>query len=303
MASNKMAWVWGGMALAIAAGCSGVVREVGDATGGSGGAANTAGSMDGGSGNDHDNVGGTDGSPIAGGSPSHDFGGDGNDDGQTQYGGAGGDSPTQSAADECFAPGNLVRDGDLLELGPQNEVLLDVHTPMEKPRNSADQLVFYPGAWVWEAYANFPALDYQLLVPTPSLPADLDRMPQALAQFYVARRSCEHIPAAGHTLTMKVWWKTGLARQGFPAHGFALGAYDPEQASTTWFDDATETVANGAPAGERRIDTYNSFTLRHSFPEGDPTDAGEIVVGLWVADQTEFPSSFYVGEIQWDPRP
>ena len=314
MSTRNLAWgVTGGVSLLVAAlGCSGTqINDVGNLdSGGAGGSRATGGS--GGSTQRHVGSAGSVGdSGGSGGSDTHPADAAGSSSGgYFDVGGTGGyggsDIPAaMSAAGAAGAPAgcfdrlNASNAGfDNLALGPQNAVFLDTHFANADVKNYADQLVF-PGAAAWEAYANFPAVGHELAIDTTiSLPADISRAPASLGQLYVTRQACQGIPAGGRTLKVQVWWKLGGAIGHVPTEGMALGAIVKNK--TVWYDDTIDAFVSGGADANRPLNTLNRITLTHAFADGDMTDAGKIVVGLWLLEEYVLPTSFYIGDVEWE---
>ena len=218
------------------------------------------------------------------------------------YGGsggrAGGDVTGSAGANPaCFAELSANTGDPAPSLGPQNAVFIDVHPVAGRDvKNYSDQMVFGETG-VWETYANFPASelakDKQI-----SLPTELSRVPNSLGQVYITRPSCAGTPAAGHKLTVEVWWKLGGAIGEFPTEGFALGTVS--QNKPVWFCDTVRAFVLG-DSRVAPLNTLNRLVIEHVFAGDDATDAGKITLGLWLlSESNDFPSTFYIGKVKWD---
>lgn len=285
MNTRTLAWgVMGGVSLLASLACSGKINEVGNVdTGGSAG--NEPGSS--GSGGGGFDTGGASGQPPMPFAGTQAVGGGGAT-------GIGGNHPT------CFTEYNANNTGDddrTHRLGPQNAVFVETRiVGGSDVKNYADQQVF-GDIGVWEAYANFPTSELAADT-TLSLPADLSSAPANFGQLYLTRQSCVGLPAAGHKLTVEVWWKLGGAIIGFPTEGLALGTVSKNK--PVWFEDTVRAFVVGEPEANRVMNTLNRVVIEHTFADDDETDAGKVTLGLWLLPDFDFPSKFYIGNVKWD---
>ena len=65
-------------------------------------------------------------------------------------------------------------------------------------------------------------------------------------------------------------------------------------------DDSAKKYTVGAPQTDRLMNTLGRLKVEHTFAEDDETDAGKIALGVWLLPDTEFASTFYVGNVKWD---
>lgn len=214
--------------------------------------------------------------------------------GSTGEGGSSGNFPG------CFAPFQVDGQGDQLELGPQNSVLLDAHAASNSIRNSANQSIFPNVGNIWEVYANFPATTPAVAAKTDiMLPAQLATVPENLGQLYITRQACAGLLVAGRKLKVEVWWKPATTFTGLPTHGVALGVVGANDA-TSWLDDAKKAFVVGDAAAQSNLETLNRIVLQHTFEADDLIEANKLVLGLWLLDDQVFPTNFYIGNVQWD---
>jgi len=318
MITRTLAWsATGGVSLLVALSCSGKLKDVGaidaggkSASGGSAGSTSDSGGTteSGGSAGSTSDSGGTTesggsarsssdvcltsgGCLVAGiNGQQHDRGGSG--------GSGGGDATAIAGSDRtCFSELNANTGDTAPSVGPQNAVFVDAHIAAGSDvKNYADQIVF-GDIGVWEAYANFPTSDLAADT-TISLPTEISRALPNLGQFYITRQSCAGTPAAGHKLSVEVWWKLGGAIGGFPTEGLALGTVSKNE--PVWFDDTVHAFVTGEPEAKRVMNTLNKLVIEHVFADDDPTDAGKVTLGLWLLPDFDFPSKFYIGKVKWD---
>ena len=305
MRTRNLAWgIGGGISFFLAMACGGTrVNDVGDVNeggnAGSGGKAGVGGFYDGvvvsggcggsdyvcnaggGLGTAGTSVAGSDGYEVAG-------------TGSTGLGSGGGSA-------ECFGVANPSYPVESPPtIAPQNSVFVDAHNiASDMVRNYADQQIFTSGQnYVLEAYANFAAstaaTDTAIL-----LPAQLSQVGANLGQFYIARPNCAGKPVAGHKLTVEFWWKLGGAVTEFPTHGVALGMVSSKN-KAVWFDDTVKAFVIGQTQDKRVLNTLNKLILQHTFADDDATDASKVTLGVWLLPDTELPSTFYIGNVQWD---
>jgi hypothetical protein len=297
MNTRFLAWgVTGGVSLLLATACGGTkVNDVGDVN--EGGSANTAGSAGNGNVGANDGIGGI---PYGPDTSSGGCSGNGSDYVCTGTAGTNtaGNYGASGAPTDCFAPINSYWEQPP-PIADQNTVFIDAHTVMpETAKNTAEQQIFTNQTWIVEAYANFPA---SAAAPstTLDLPGELSQVSANLGQLYLTRPSCSGKPAGGHKLTVEFWWKLGGAITAFPTHGVALGAV-AQNGQTSWFDDSAKKYTVGAPQTDRLMNTLGRLKVEHTFAEDDETDAGKIALGVWLLPDTEFASTFYVGNVKWD---
>src|SRR5689334_5959705 len=218
MTSRAMAWVLGGMVASLGLGCSGErINNVGMVDGGGSGAIDAGGSGNAPQGGEPDQVGGKGGSTDPG---------------------SGG-----SAGGSCFDPFTVGNAADLkLALGPDNSVFTGMRVAPQDIVNYASQFIFSGGA-AWEINANFPTVSETVANDTSlALPAELSEIGPNVGEVYIARRNCKGQPAAGHKLTIQVYWKLGGAYGDWPTEGIALGAASGKE--RVWFEDASKTMLN-----------------------------------------------------------
>jgi hypothetical protein len=92
----------------------------------------------------------------------------------------------------------------------------------------------------------------------------------------------------------------GLGRpRDIPTHGVALGTVS-DKGKAIWFEDSAKSFVTGDSDSKRLMNTLNKLVVEHSFAEDDETDAGKVTLGVWLLPDTEFPSTFYVGNVKWD---
>jgi hypothetical protein len=91
-------------------------------------------------------------------------------------------------------------------------------------------------------------------------------------------------PAAGHKLSVEVWWKLSVAIGGFPTEGLALGTVS--QNKPVWFDDTVRAFVTGDPHGTRVLKTLNKLVIEHIFADDDATDAAKVTLGLWLLSES-----------------
>jgi hypothetical protein len=206
----------------------------------------------------------------------------------TDAGGAGIVEPQGSGG--CFAL-MTAANSSLPKLGPNNQVFRPARQNMTTVLNYADQVVFDPPNW--EIIANFPAND-RSDDATIQLPDALSEIGANLGEIHVTREECRGSSAAGHTVRVYAWWKLEGAIGRTPTEGITLGTAEGES-----FADTTTTAIVGAE-GPRPLNTLNPIVLEHTFSSTDDTDAGDLVLKLWLIETFDFPTTLYVDRVEWE---
>jgi hypothetical protein len=180
----------------------------------------------------------------------------------------------------------------LPKLGPNNRVFPVGRQDTSTLLNYAEQVVFDPPNW--ELNANFP--------PSASsddteiqLPDELSEVPENLGEIHITRPQCKGLLAAGRTVRVHVWWKLGGAIVRTPTEGIALGTTDGAS-----FADSTQANLVGDDQYTMPLNTLNPLVLEHTFPASDTTDAGDLVLKLWLLESFAFPSTLYINRVEWE---
>jgi len=302
MSTRNLAWgVTGGVSvlLALACGETTKIHDVGDVDEGGKGASGGGGGV---GGRTAPSKGGSGGVGVAGFSSG---GLENNCVGFAGSGGTGGIGVAGSVSSAgtpsgCFDPPNEFTPDFGPAAAPQNTVFAPVHSVAgDTVKNYADQVVLGSGS-IWEAYANFPASTAATNAAI-LLPDQLSQVGASFGQFYVGvgHHNCDGMPAAGHKLSVELWWKQNGAVAAFPTHGVALGAVS-DKGEAVWFDDSAKSYVIGDAQTKLLMNTLNKLVVEHSFAEDDNTDAGKVTLGVWLLPDAEFPTTFYLGNVTWD---
>jgi hypothetical protein len=205
-------------------------------------------------------------------------------------GGQGGAPSTPATANRCFEP--MTADDLAPRLGPNNQVFPSVRKSGETLLNYANNPVFAPPNWQLEA--QFPASDRSDDTGI-QLPNELSAISENLGEVHVTRPECQGLSAAGRTLRVYAWWKLGGAIGRTPTEGITLGTTDGES-----FADSTIASLVGGSEQTRPLNTLDPIVLEHTFSATDQTDAGDVVLKLWLLETFAFPSTLYINRVEWE---
>lgn len=229
---------------------------------------------------------GTAGTAGSAGSSDNPEGGVGSSAGSAGMGGANDALPA-----DCFDV-MTADDSALLVLGPNNEVFPSVRKSTQPLVNYASQVVFDPSNW--ELNANFPPSN-DSDDATLQLPEELNEVADNVGEVRITRPECRGLSAAGRTVRVYAWWKLGGAIVRTPTEGIVLGTTGGE-----WFEDSGKSVIVGGSEQTRPLNSLSPLVLEHTFPASDETDAGDLVLKLWLLEAFEFPSTLYINRIEWE---
>lgn len=241
-------------------------------------------------------IGEAEGSGDAGAGGTNDPGGSSGSVAQVAGGGSSGSAAEVTGGGEppgsegCFAP-MTAANSPLPQLGPNNQVFRPARQNATTVLNYAEQVVFDPPNW--EIIANFPSSD-RSDDATIQLPDALGEIPANLGEIHVTRQECRGLSAAGRTLRVYAWWKLGGAIGRTPTEGITLGTSEGQS-----FADATTTAIVGAE-GPRPLNTLDPIVLEHTFSSTDETDAGDLVLKLWLIESYDLPTTLYVDRVEWE---
>jgi hypothetical protein len=226
---------------------------------------------------------GTGGGTDSGGTAGSVTGGSGNG----SEGGA--DSPV-TPAEDCFEL--MTAYGPPPQLSPDNMVLASARRNTNTLLNYADEVVFDPPSW--ELGAMFPASD-RSDDTSIQLPEELSQISENRGEVYITRPACRGRSAAGRTVRVYAWWRLDGAIGRTPIHGIALGTTDGES-----FADATEASPLDGSQETRPLNRRLPIVLEHSFSASDTTDAGDLVLKLWLLENFDFSSTLYINRVEWE---
>jgi hypothetical protein len=157
--------------------------------------------------------------------------------------------------------------------------------------NYADEVVFEGPTWEFDA--TFPASEHS--DDALQLPDELSEVPENLGEIYITRPQCRGLSAAGRTVRVSAWWKLGGAIVRTPAEGITLGTTAGES-----FADSSQVALVDGPEETRPLNTLRPIVLKHTFPASDETDAGDVVLKLWLLETFPFPSALYIDSVEWE---